>query len=73
MILDDIDRAQEATEQFLTDVLSDHQRHRPTGPSLAECEDCGNEIPIKRREAQPGCTRCITCQHDFEITSRRNP
>jgi hypothetical protein len=35
--MDDIDRAQEATEQFLTEVLSEHQRHRPTGPSLEEC------------------------------------
>jgi len=57
--MDDIDRAQEATEQFLAAVLSDHQRRRPTGTSLAECEDCGCKIPEDRRKAQQGCTRCI--------------
>lgn len=65
--MDDIDRAQEATDQFLNSVLGEHQRHRPTGPGLEECEDCNDPIPLRRREAQPGCTRCINCQHNFEI------
>lgn len=26
------------------------------------CEDCGEEIPKERREAAPGCTRCVDCQ-----------
>lgn len=64
--MDDTDRAQESTEQFLADVLDRHQRSRPAGPALEECEDCGEEIPTKRREAQPGCTRCIQCQTNFE-------
>ncbi len=25
------------------------------------CEDCGEEIPKKRREAQPGCVLCVPC------------
>jgi len=64
--LDEIDRAQEASEQFLAVVLNEHQRNRPTGPGLKECEDCGDDIPLKRRKAQPGCTRCINCQTNFE-------
>jgi len=31
-------------------------------PSLAECEDCGDEIPLARRNAIRGCTRCVWCQ-----------
>ena len=31
-------------------------------PSLAECEDCGEDIPEPRRQAIKGCTRCVWCQ-----------
>lgn len=33
-----------------------------TGPSLEECEDCGEPIPEARRVAIAGCTTCIDCQ-----------
>jgi len=32
------------------------------GASLAECEECGAEIPEARRRAVPGVTRCVACQ-----------
>lgn len=32
------------------------------------CEDCGDDIPIKRLEANPTATRCITCQQENEET-----
>lgn len=35
-------------------------------PSLAECEDCGEDIPEQRQIASPGCTRCIHCQSVYE-------
>ena len=31
-------------------------------PSLAQCEDCGEDIPIERQRIALGCTRCIVCQ-----------
>jgi phage/conjugal plasmid C-4 type zinc finger TraR family protein len=31
-------------------------------PSLAECEDCGDDIPEARQAAVVGCTTCIYCQ-----------
>lgn len=34
----------------------------PTGPSLFECIDCGEEIPEARRLAAIGCTQCIHCK-----------
>lgn len=40
------------------------------GPSKTECEDCGCPIPAARRRAVPGCTRCVTCQQNFEIDTR---
>ena len=34
--------------------------------SLEYCEDCGDEIPPKRRELIRGVTRCIYCQEVWE-------
>ncbi len=31
-------------------------------PSLSECEDCGEDIPVERQTLVRGCTRCIYCQ-----------
>ncbi len=39
-------------------------------PSLEECEDCGEDIPKARQEAQPGVTRCIYCQELYERRQR---
>jgi phage/conjugal plasmid C-4 type zinc finger TraR family protein len=30
--------------------------------SAAECKSCGEEIPLNRRKAVPGCQRCVECQ-----------
>jgi phage/conjugal plasmid C-4 type zinc finger TraR family protein len=40
-----------------------------TGPSLENCEECGEEIPQARRLAVKGCTMCIYCQ---ELSERNN-
>lgn len=31
-------------------------------PDDGSCGDCGFQIPRARREAVPGCTRCLTCE-----------
>ena len=38
----------------------------PKGPGSPTCLDCGVTIPQERRDAQPGCIYCISCQplHD---------
>lgn len=41
-------------------------RPEPTRPSAETCADCGDEIPEGRRLAEIGCTRCISCQEDWE-------
>jgi phage/conjugal plasmid C-4 type zinc finger TraR family protein len=35
-------------------------------PSLAECEECGDEIPEARRLAIPGVRLCIFCKEKQE-------
>ena len=42
------------------------QRERYTGHSAMECEECGEPIPEQRRQAVPGCRRCIDCQTEAE-------
>jgi len=37
-------------------------------PSLTHCEECGDEIPEKRRTAIRGCRLCVFCQ---ELHERR--
>ena len=32
------------------------------GESAEECDDCGEPIPKKRREALPGVRTCVACQ-----------
>ncbi|WP_136442678.1 DksA/TraR family C4-type zinc finger protein [Pacificoceanicola onchidii] len=36
-------------------------RRAPVGESLAECAECGEEIPEKRRLALPGVKLCVDC------------
>ena len=63
---DRIDQAQERQERHLRESLARATAARPKGPSLEICEDCGGEIPERRRRAVEGCTRCISCQEAFE-------
>lgn len=64
--MDDIDRGQERDQQFLERALAAHVTNRIAGISATHCEECEEPIPEARRQAVPGCTRCITCQTAFE-------
>lgn len=54
----------EQIEASLEDELARMRaaRRAPVGESLAECAECGEEIPLARREAIPGVKLCIDCQ-----------
>jgi len=60
---DDIDRAQDRIDAEMSARMQMTQRFDK--PSLAECDECGEEIPAERR-AIGGVTRCIDCQNHFE-------
>jgi phage/conjugal plasmid C-4 type zinc finger TraR family protein len=66
--MDIVDRAQQMESRALKEAMTVHNRSRTTTPAawLTHCEDCDREIPVKRRETVPGCTRCVTCQALFE-------
>ena len=64
---DDIDRAGERIDAEMTARL----RALPTFniASLLDCQDCGEEIPSKRR-AIGGVRRCFDCQKHHESSVR---
>lgn len=68
---DVIDRASEYEEQVLKNALArQRQRANLTYKTLVdsalECADCGEVIPLKRRQAALGCKRCVECQQILE-------
>ncbi|HYW05040.1 MAG TPA: DksA/TraR family C4-type zinc finger protein [Gammaproteobacteria bacterium] len=44
------------------------------GESRTHCEECGEKIPARRREAVSGVRLCVTCQAEQdESTARATP
>lgn len=41
-------------------------------PFSLDCIECGVQIPDKRRNAIPGCKRCIDCEEDYEKRNGRS-
>jgi len=65
--MDEADFAQVASDFYLAGALAEHfARSVAKGASRMECIDCEEEIPEARREAVPGCTRCVECQEGAE-------
>ena len=42
------------------------------GESLEHCEECGDEIPQRRREAISGVRLCVGCQEAVDQDHRNN-
>ena len=61
-----------AVQDQIDDTVKDAvQRARalaPSGESAEECYDCGEPIPLKRRQALPGVRTCISCQSERDRT-----
>jgi phage/conjugal plasmid C-4 type zinc finger TraR family protein len=81
--MDDADRAQQYIDELNDLALEEHRRkHNSPRPPLnlrgdgeaggvTSCLDCGLPIPELRRQAAPGCTRCVPCQVEFEMGRSR--
>ena len=64
--MDDGDRGQAAADMHLQAALADRRNRQPLGAAMRVCIDCEEPIPEVRRQAAPGCTRCIACQQKAE-------
>lgn len=61
---------QEQIEDNLKDALAAARARMPAGEGLEECEDCGEVIPHKRREALVGVRTCVSCQSERDKQPR---
>ncbi|MFB2531905.1 DksA/TraR family C4-type zinc finger protein [Paracoccus sp. p4-l81] len=60
-------RDEAVSDQIETSIAEALARQRArrgaqAGEGLAECAECGDEIPPARRQAVPGVRLCIACQ-----------
>ena len=53
---------QDQIDDTVADAVSAARARLSGGESAAECDDCGEPIPERRREALPGVRTCIACQ-----------
>jgi len=53
---------QDQIEDSVNDALASARARMPSGEGLAECEDCGEQIPKARRKALLGARTCVACQ-----------
>lgn len=62
------DRAQGLEQRQRDEALARHFAANPPvlTPSATHCIDCDDPIPQARRDAAPGCDRCIDCQGAWE-------
>lgn len=71
---DDVDRASEREANARDDALRDQARRaglqgKRVADSAEVCQarGCGEEIPMARRTALPGCKFCVACQRRIEV------
>ena len=55
---------QEQIDASVEDAVERARSRLPRGESLLQCEDCGAEIPQRRRKALRGVRLCVECQSE---------
>ncbi len=53
---------QDQIDDTVTDAVLAARARLGAGAGAAHCEDCGDEIPARRRQALPGARTCVACQ-----------
>ena len=53
---------QEQIEDTVADAVKSARARLPAGEGAGHCEECGEEIPERRRLALPGIRTCVPCQ-----------
>ena len=55
---------QDQIDDTVKDAVKAARLRMPAGDSAVECDDCGEPIPKKRRDAVPGVRTCVACQSE---------
>ena len=53
---------QDQIDDTVSDAVAAARARMGRGPSAEFCDDCGEAIPDRRREAVPGVRTCFACQ-----------
>ena len=67
--MDHVDKIQDRLDQEQIEIIK--RARMDVGISLPACEDCGNEIMEKRRQALPGVRTCLACAVHRELKNRK--
>ena len=63
---------QDQIDDTVKDAVLGARARLPAGESLTHCEDCGEPIPERRRQALPGVRTCIACQCERDAQVRHS-
>ena len=63
---------QDQIEDTVADAVQLARTLLPAGESAEFCDDCGEPIPLGRREAIPGVRTCVACQNERDAAVRHS-
>ena len=63
---------QDQIDDTVRDAVDAARRRMAAGESLTHCEDCGERIPDRRREALAGVRTCVSCQGERDGAVRHS-
>lgn len=63
---------QDQIDDSVKDAVNAARARMPAGESLTHCEDCGEPIPPRRREALAGVRTCVACQSERDAAVRHS-
>ncbi|MFT4563347.1 MAG: phage/conjugal plasmid C-4 type zinc finger TraR family protein [Gammaproteobacteria bacterium] len=63
---------QEQIDASIADAVKQARSQMADGAGLAECQECGEEIPAARRAAVAGVRRCVDCQEHRDSEQRQD-
>lgn len=68
LMRDSVDRANNLAQSEIDSLVA--KRKVYTGKSALYCCQCNDPIPEARRDAIPGVSLCVDCQHEDELRAR---
>ncbi len=63
---------QDQIDDTVSDAVSAARSRMPRGDSAEYCDECGEPIPEKRRQALPGVRTCVACQSGRDAAVRQS-
>ena len=67
---DEADVANDYEDMRRESLIQAMTQQKPAGPSLTECEECGDDIPKARQEAAKGCRLCVPCGNLADLRAK---